>query len=289
MIHGKHRKSWEGGSGMKRHTGNHGAQRQAARAEPSPLTALRDMLATAFAADIVAVTREVCEVLRSEIQAEAEAAKRGALRHALVGLARQSGELPLAIIDRVRSRFDAKLVPGADEFSRTSRLQAAGLSLLSEASLQAEIALDNCSARLREQSSPEIFQLTARVCDMLGVESIADAANPVMPRVLAGALLEAIASLGLEEEAKLLAFKAYGPALVHIAPDLYRHANSLLEELGVLPGFTAHYGKPRKAQGPKLAPSRPAMQAGPALATLFERLMNGERVLGAGRDLQTCL
>jgi hypothetical protein len=48
---------------MTRHTGKHAARLTAARTEPSPITALRDMLATAFAADIAAVTPMVCDIM----------------------------------------------------------------------------------------------------------------------------------------------------------------------------------------------------------------------------------
>ena len=42
----------------------HLARRTAARAEPSPITGLRDMLATALAADVAAVTPMVCDIMR---------------------------------------------------------------------------------------------------------------------------------------------------------------------------------------------------------------------------------
>jgi hypothetical protein len=257
-------------------TGNHLARRTAAKTEPSPITALRDMLATAFAADIAAVTPEVCEVLHFMIRAEEKPARRDALRNALVVLARQSAELSLAIIGEVRSRFDAKIAPEADGFAKTSQFSLDDLTLVDDAALQVELALDQCAARLREQSSADVFQLSARMCEMLGVESIADGANPILPRLFARALLESIAKLGLNDEASLPVFKAYGPALLHIAPDLYRHANSLLGDLGVLPGFKARYGSPpRSNQAP--VRSEPAMPDERVVKSLLERLMNGER------------
>jgi Protein of unknown function (DUF1631) len=269
-------------------TGNHLGRRMAAKTEPSPITALRDMLATAFAADIAAVTPEVCEVLRFGIQGEEKPARRDAMRNALVILARQSAELSLAIIGEVRSRFDAKLAPGADSFAKTSQFSMDDLTLVDDAALQVELALDQCAGRLREQSSAEVFQLSARMCEMLGVESIADSANPILPRVFARALLESIAKLGLNDEAKLPVFKAYGPALLHIAPDLYRHANSLLGDLGVLPGFKARYGSPLQgAQVPER--SAPAMSDERVVKSLLERLMNGERAQRGGEVTNAAL
>jgi hypothetical protein len=274
---------------MNRNTGNHLGRRTAAKAEPSPITALRDMLATAFAADVAAVTPEVCEVLRFGTQGEENPARRDLMRNALVILARQSAELSLAIIGEVRSRFDAKLAPEADGFSKTSQFSLDDLTLVDDAALQVELALDQCAARLREQCSAEVFQLSARVCEMLGVESIADSANPILPRLFARALLESIAKLGLNDAAKLSVFKAYGPALLHIAPDLYRHANSLLGDLGVLPGFKARYGSPvQAAQAPqRSAPARPDERV---VKSLLERLMNGERAqAGSGKAANVAL
>ena len=92
------------------------------------MTALRDMLATAFAADIAAVTPEVCEVLHFA----------------------------------VRARFDAKLAARVARFARTSGVPMDDLSPLDDAAPQVGIALDQCAARLREQASAELFQLSAR-------------------------------------------------------------------------------------------------------------------------------
>ncbi|MGZ5595447.1 MAG: DUF1631 family protein [Usitatibacter sp.] len=265
---------------MKRQTGNHGNRREAAKAEPSPITALRDMLAAAFAADIAAVTPEVCEMLRSATQSEANAAKRNALRNSLVVLARQSAELSLSVIEQVRGRFDEKLAPGgSDAFASTVPFSLDHLTLVDDASLQVQLALDQCAARLREQCATEVFQLTARVADMLGKEALPEDANPILPRIFARSLLEAIAKLGLDDAAKLLVFKAYGPALLHIAPDLYRHANSLLADVGVLPQFNARYSAPSVMCSAVTSPTAraPAPAADEsALAKLLERLLAGE-------------
>jgi hypothetical protein len=260
-----------------KHTGHHQARRNAAKAEPSPLTALRDMLATAFAADVAAVTPEICEMLRAGIATEASPAKRDVLRHALVVLARQTGGLSLAIINEVRARFDAKITPGGEAFTRTSSFSLDELSLVEDVALKTELALDQCSARLREQTSGEVFQLTARVCAMLGRESLDDAANPILPRIFARSLLDALGKLGFDAEARLALFKSYGPALLHIAPDLYLHANTLLAELGVLGDFTAKYGRPVVRPSPVLAAAPRSSIDPKALASILDRLMSGHR------------
>jgi Protein of unknown function (DUF1631) len=260
-------------------TGNHQARRMAAKAEPSPVTALRDMLATAFASDVAAVTPEICEILRAGISAEASPAKRDVLRHALVVLARQTGSLSLAIIGEVRDRFDAKIAPGPNPFASTSSLSLDQLTLMDDMALKTDLALNQCSARLREQTSAEIFQLTARVCEMLGRESLGDDENPILPRLFARSLLGALGKLGFEGEARLALFKSYGPALLHIAPDLYLHANTLLEELGVLCGFTAKYGRPVvRPATPARRPTQPLTVDPATLASILDRLLSGQRV-----------
>jgi Protein of unknown function (DUF1631) len=269
---------------MKNRTGDHLARRSAAKAEPSPITALRDMLASAFAADISAVTPEVCEVLRDGTHAEANRARRDLLRNALVVLARQSGALSLALTGELRARFDAKLVPGESPLARTTGLYVDDLSPVDDATLKLGLALDQCASRLREQTSAEVSQLTARLCEMLEIESLADADNPVLPRVFARSLLEAIGKLGFDDEAKLAVFKAYGPALLHIAPDVYSHANSLLAELGAQPGFKAQQGTPLNPQ--PVAPARPPVADEKALATILERLLDGDRDRGGKKAKQ---
>ncbi len=272
-------------SPMTTRTGKHSARIVAAKAEPSPITALRDMLATAFAADICAVTPEVCEMLRAQIHTEAIPARRELLRNALVALARQSGDLALAIIGEMRTRFDAKLAPGESSLARTLALD--DLSLLDDTALRLDLALNQCASRLREQTSAEVFQLSARVCEMLGVESLADENNPILPRVFACSLLEAIGKLGFDGEGKLTAFNAYGPVLLHIAPDLYSHANSLLAEMGVLPGFKARYGSPLKRESAALPPrSAPTATDERALAAILERLLNGGHAPGRAAAAQ---
>jgi hypothetical protein len=259
-------------------TGDHKPRSAAAKAEPSPITALRDLLATAFAADVAAVSPMVCEILRDGITTQASPERRALIRNALVVLARQSGELALDIAQDFRMRFDAKLAPGEDPLSKTSRLSIDELSLMDETHLAIDMALDQCAARLREQTSSEVFQLTARLCELLGRDSLRDTENPILPRVFVRSLLDSLHKLGFTGEAQLTVFQAFGPALLHIAPDIYQHANNLLIERGVLTEFNAKYGRPVVRVA-----TQPARRAEPiaiptdegALAAILDRLLSG--------------
>lgn len=265
---------------MTDHTGNHDARLMAAKAEPSPITALRDMLATAFAADIAAVTPMVCDVMREDMLTAATPAHRDLIRTAVGILARNSGALAMEVAQTFRARFDAKLLGAADSASKEN---PAGLALMDETLLEIELALDQCAARLREQASAEMFQLTARVAAMLDKPSLEDAENPIVPRVFVSTLADAIGRMDLGSEQRLAVFKGFGPPLLHIAPDLYNYANGLLAERGVLAEFKASYGRPLVSR-PIPSPRRPEsiLDDTKALAAILDRLLNGERALGRG-------
>ncbi|HEX7606306.1 MAG TPA: DUF1631 family protein [Usitatibacter sp.] len=256
-------------------TGNHIARRVAASAEPSPLTGLRDMLATAFAADIAAVTPMVCDVLRDEIHVTSAPAQRDFMRTALVILARQSGDLALGVAQEFRSRFDATLLSASKPKDLSP---GAGLSLTDETHVDVDIALAQCAARLKEQSGANLFQVTARIAAMLDKPSLDEGDNPIAPLELARSLMQALARLDLHAKQRLIVLKAFDPALLCIVPDLYQHANGLLAEVGVLPEFKAQYGRPvtRPAQP---ARANPVLDEG-ALAAILDRLLNGQSAHG---------
>jgi hypothetical protein len=256
-----------------KNTGNHIARRVAAGAEPSPLTGLRDMLATAFAADIAAVTPTVCDVLRDQIHVTSQPAQRDFIRTALVIVARQSGDLALGVAQEFRSRFDAALVSASKP---KDRLPDAGPSLMDETHVDIDIALAQCASRLKEQSSTDLFQVGARIAAMLDKPSLDEGENPIVPMELARALMQALEKLNLHEKQRLIVFKAFDPALLCIVPDLYRHANGLLAEVSVLPEFKAQNGRPI-VSCPVQAPRANAIVDEGTLAATLDRLLNGQR------------
>lgn len=261
---------------MKTLTGKHHARRTAAHAEPSPITALRDMLATAFAADVAAVTPTVSDLLRDTIHA-AVGPRQEIIDSAATALAANSGVLAMGVAQEFRSLFDQKLRVAIDSIPK-GRTGASGLSPMDEALLDTDLAADQCASRLREQASPEIFQLTARVAALLDKPSLKDAENPIVPRVFVNALLGALRKMSFGDDQRLAVFKAFGPPLLHIAPDLYGHANGLLAERGVLRDFNALYGQPTN---PSSSSSARAMERvvddQAALASILERLLTGGR------------
>jgi hypothetical protein len=215
------------------------------------------MIATAFAADIAAVTPMVCDVLRDEIHATAAPRLRDVIRTALVILARHSEDLATGVAQETRSRFDATLLPASrSNGDGPSPLER---SLMNEAHVDLETALAHCAARLIEQAGAEVLQVTARIAALLGKPSLEDAKNPIAPLELARALMQALARIDLTDQQRLIVFKAFDPALLCIVPDLYQHANALLA------------AQPQRAD---------AVPDAGALAATLDRLLLGPRARG---------
>jgi hypothetical protein len=256
------------------------------KAEPSPVTALRDMFAECFASEVAAVAPLVCEILEDQYARSADPEERKIVRRAIDLLSGGALKLSCEIARNVRRHFDTKLAPPPDSLTRTWRFNLDSLTLMEEKHLQEGIALNVCVTRLKEQSDAELFALTERVRELLGCEHLPEAENPVFPRILGRALLDVLGGSGCDEATKLAIFRAFGPMLLNIAPDIYAQANTMLAERGILAEFkTARFG------APVLRPSRPAAQKthsidAPALAELRDRLLSGSGVLAASHARQ---
>lgn len=260
---------------MKRHIGKHDARRAAAKDEPSPVTALRDLLATSFAADIAAVAPMVCDVLRDEMASEAKPARRKAQKGALHAIEGHGGALALDVARAYRQRFDKRLFGSGSKAYTLSFDDTT--SIMDDSKLQRVMAMDNCAARLREQSTIEIYQLSTRLGEMVGKPAFDDSSNPLMPRVFCSCLVQGLKALGLRGDERFEAFMAFSPALLHIIPDLYAHANELLVQRGVLATFKAEYGKPVTKPAARAATPKVEIPTDPKeMAALLERLLRGQ-------------
>ena len=260
---------------MKGNTGKHERRRAAAKEEPSPVTALRDLLAISFAADVAAVAPMVCDVLSDEMAAESNRVKLKAQKGALAALDGHGGALALDVARAYRDRFDGRLF-GADPMAQTQPID--DLSIMDDSKLKRVVALDGCAARLREQCGAEIFQLTARLCEMVGRASLTDSGNPLLPRLFCRCLTQGLKDLGLNGDQRFEAFKAFSPALLHIVPDLYVQANELLIERGILANFKSEYGRPVARTPAPVRAKEPRMEipSDPReMAALLERLLRG--------------
>jgi hypothetical protein len=274
----------------------------AAPADPALSRAVRDCLAGQFALAIESELPAVIEVLEHQLATNANREKWRPVHDAAEVVRALKPHLRERLAEAVRVRIDAKLTPGADDFSKTARFSAATLSLVSEEEVQEEIAIGNTTRRLREAAGDEFFALNTRLAAVLGTGEIPDERSPAYARVFARALLDVIASLASDTPARLAAFTAFDPAMLQALAAAYRDANALLAARGVLPGFRRSYGAPQQVPGvhvvshglapspppevaagaqakpappkaPAAAPGAPAPVPAPPKATVFDRLL----------------
>jgi len=209
------------------------------------------------------------------MRAESDRLKLRSQKGALQALDGHGGALALDVARAYRDRFDQRLF-GADPMSQTQPID--DLSIMDDSKLKRVVALDGCAARLREQCGAEIFQLTARLCEMVGRASLTDSGNPLLPRLFCRCLMQGLKELGLNGDQRFEAFMAFSPALLHIVPDLYVQANALLVERGILADFKSTYGRPvaQAPARPRAKEPRMEIPSDPReMAALLERLLKG--------------
>ncbi len=253
----------------------------------STTTGLRDSLAAAFAQALAQELGTVTEILDHQLASTDAREKWKALRLARDAVRDCGPVLAERLAAQVRGRFDAKLAPGDDALSQTSRFSLDSLSLVSEEEVQEEIAVGNAARRLREATGDDFFALNTRLAAAMGRERLAEEHSPVHPRVFARALLDVLADATAEPPARLAALAAFDPAMLHALPKAYRAGNALLVSQGILPHLRVSYGAPRQVAGARAAthgmtpPASPApAQAPPGAAAgaapgLFDRLLAG--------------
>ena len=251
--------------------------------EPSPITALRDLLAEYFAAEVAVATPIVCEILWEQHTKSSNVNEKQTLRRATVLLTKGTHPLAAEIARDVRERFDAKISPPVANAGKKPGYSLDTLTLTCDAKLQEDFALEHCIRRMKEQSNAEIFALTARLCEMLGRNNLADSENPVVPRIFGSALLDNLVAIGCDPETKMAIFRAFGPMLLSIAPDVYAYANAMLADRGHLTEFKERYGKPVNL-APTPVTQKPPSQTLPELAELLDRLLTGSAVLASSHS-----
>jgi hypothetical protein len=223
-------------------------------ADPTLVAAVRDTLADSFSSESASALPAVCQLLDEQASASSDRDEQKLLRDA-AGLLRESkAGLAKNLAHEVRERFDAKLKPADDQFSKTAKFSIDSLTLVDDFQMEEEIVLGHCTKALQEQSDQELFALTQRVRALAGREDIAADKSPVFPRIFGRSLFESLSATGCSPQIKLRIFKAFQPSLLDIVPKAYAKANQMLIERGVIIEIKDNYGKP------VISHSRPAAQ-----------------------------
>ena len=109
-----------------------------------------------------------------------------------------------------------------------------GLSLVQDDQLEEDVAVDAMVAKVLNRDGVALGHLTARL-NALVSKKIDDKSNPLGPRALCEAFLDACRDLGVEIKVKLIIFKLFEKSLLGDLDQLYAEVNQLLIAAGVLP------------------------------------------------------
>lgn len=212
--------------------------------DPTMIDDVRDHLADGFAQRIFDAIPDISECIDFEAEAcvNSTGKKRFERASQLLYLRRRDLQSQTAVV--VRRIFDEKLFRLLDGAGRGARLSLDSMTLLADERLDEEIAVNNCSRRLKEQCDYEIWSLTQRIIALVGMDHPADSQNPVFPQTFAQALMEAIGSFETNAGVRLVVFKTFGPVLLDIMPAVFVAANKALKARGIDVESSEYYGHP---------------------------------------------
>ena len=128
-----------------------------------------------------------------------------------------------------------------------------GLSLVQDDQLEESVAVDAMVSKVINRDGVALGHLTTRL-DALVSKKIDEKNNPIGPRALCEAFLEACRDLGVEIKVKLIIFKLFEKSVLGDLDQLYAEVNQLLIAAGVLPEL--------KSAPPRRNPERSAAGRG---------------------------
>lgn len=140
------------------------------------------------------------------------------------------------------------------------------LSLVQNDELEESVALDAMVAKVMSRDGVALTHLTTRINTLVS-KKVEDKTNPLGPRLLCEAFLEACRGLGVEIKVKLIILKLFEKYVLADAEHLYAEANQALIALGVLPELkSVPLRRPPQrtapSQGSVAAPSADAVEQG---------------------------
>ncbi|MDZ5223702.1 regulatory signaling modulator protein AmpE [Pseudomonas aeruginosa] len=121
-----------------------------------------------------------------------------------------------------------KSVPTLDTVSFDS------LSLVQNEELEESVAVDAMVARVMSRDATALAHLSTRLNTLVG-RKVDEKSNPLAPRPLTAAFLDACQGLGVEIKVKLIILKLFEKYVLAHCDQLYAEANQILVAAGVLP------------------------------------------------------
>lgn len=174
------------------------------------------------------------------------------------------------------------------EIGRAPQLDAVSfesLSLVQNDDLEESVAQDTMVSKVMSRDAVALGHLTTRI-NTLFSKKIDDRTNPLGPRALCEAFLDACRSLGVEIKVKLIIFKLFDKYVLTELDQLYAEANQLLITAGVLPELKSA-PPARRPQGRTPGAARSATACGDAAGVVAD--MASEEVQEVFGALQALL
>ena len=132
------------------------------------------------------------------------------------------------------------------------------LSLVADEELEVSLAYSTMISRAEDRLANGLVQLSTRLNNYLGVNTVDEETNPLGPRVVCAAIKEACAPLDLEIKTRLVFLKIFENAVIAGLDAICQEANALLIKAGILPDFEGYVRKHRtarsQADGQRAAP-----------------------------------
>lgn len=174
------------------------------------------------------------------------------------------------------------------EIGRAPQLDAVSfesLSLVQNDDLEESVAQDTMVSKVMSRDAVALGHLTTRINTLVS-KKIDDRTNPLGPRALCEAFLDACRSLGVEIKVKLIIFKLFDKYVLTELDQLYAEANQLLITAGVLPELKSA-PPARRPQGRTPGAARSAAAGGDAAGVVAD--MASEEVQEVFGALQALL
>ena len=129
--------------------------------------------------------------------------------------------------------FDPR--PGSEKLTEVDQ---DSLSLVGHGDHEQQVAIDNLISKLRNGYSKAIGMLVARIQHLLPELDLKDRQMPLSPEVICCGLQQACEDLDIDIRARLVVLKLFDKLLINKLETLYKDANKLLVNEGVLPEMT---------------------------------------------------
>jgi len=174
------------------------------------------------------------------------------------------------------------------EIGRAPQLDAVSfesLSLVQNDDLEESVAQDTMVSKVMSRDAVALGHLTTRINTLVS-KKIDDRTNPLGPRALCEAFLDACRSLGVEIKVKLIIFKLFDKYVLTELDQLYAEANQLLITAGVLPELKSA-PPARRPQGRTPGAARSVAAGGDAAGVVAD--MGSEEVQEVFGALQALL